>query len=32
MSVEHYQDEHGLDSATLAKYAGEAGDEKKRHH
>jgi cytochrome b subunit of formate dehydrogenase len=32
MSVEHYQDEHGMDSETLAKYAGEAGDEKKRHH
>jgi formate dehydrogenase gamma subunit len=32
MSVEHYQDEHGLDSATLSQYAGEAGDEKKRHH
>jgi hypothetical protein len=32
MSVEHYQDEHGLDSATLSKYAGEAGDAAKTHH
>ncbi len=32
MSVEHYQDEHGLDSATLSKYAGEAGDKAKTHH
>ena len=32
MSVEHYQEEHGLDSATLSQYAGEAGDEIKTHH
>jgi formate dehydrogenase gamma subunit len=32
MSVEHYQDEHGLDSATLSKYAGAAGDKAKTHH
>jgi formate dehydrogenase gamma subunit len=32
MSVEHYQDEHGLDSATLSQYAGAAGDEIKSHH
>jgi len=32
MSVEHYQEEHGLDSATLSQYAGEAGDEVKTHH
>jgi formate dehydrogenase gamma subunit len=32
MSVEHYQDEHGLDSATLSKYAGGAGDDAKSHH
>ena len=32
MSVEHYQEEHGLDSATLAQYAGEAGDKVKTHH
>jgi cytochrome b subunit of formate dehydrogenase len=32
MSVEHYQEEHGLDSATLAQYAGEAGDAAKTKH
>jgi formate dehydrogenase gamma subunit len=32
MSFEHYQEEHGLDSATLSQYAGEAGDEVKTHH
>jgi hypothetical protein len=32
MSVEHYQDEHGLDSKTLSQYAGEAGDAVKTHH
>jgi formate dehydrogenase gamma subunit len=32
MSVEHYQEEHGLDSATLSQYAGAAGDEVKTHH
>ena len=32
MSVEHYQDEHGLDSKTLAQYAGESGDAAKTHH
>jgi formate dehydrogenase gamma subunit len=32
MSVEHYQEEHGLDSATLSKYAGAAGDDVKTHH
>jgi formate dehydrogenase gamma subunit len=32
MSVEHYQEEHGLDSATLSQYAGEAGDPVKTHH
>jgi formate dehydrogenase gamma subunit len=32
MSVDHYQDEHGLDSATLSQYAGEAGDSVKTHH
>ena len=32
MSVEHYQEEHGLDSATLSQYAGSAGDEVKTHH
>jgi formate dehydrogenase gamma subunit len=31
MSFEHYQEEHGLDSATLSQYAG-AGDEAKGHH
>ncbi|MGA3127120.1 MAG: cytochrome b/b6 domain-containing protein [Candidatus Korobacteraceae bacterium] len=32
MSVEHYQEEHGLDAATLSQYAGAAGDEIKAHH
>ena len=32
MSVEHYQEEHGLDSATLSQYAGDAGDEDETHH
>jgi len=32
MSVEHYQDEHGLDSATLSQYAGATGDAVKTHH
>jgi len=32
MSVEHYQEEHGLDSATLSKYEGDAGDEDKTYH
>jgi formate dehydrogenase gamma subunit len=32
MSLEHYQDEHGLDSATLSQYAGAAEDEVKTHH
>ncbi len=32
MSVEHYQEEHGLDSATLSQYAGAAGDAVKTHH
>ncbi len=32
MSVEHYQEEHGLDSATLSQYAGAAGDEAKAQH
>jgi formate dehydrogenase gamma subunit len=32
MSVEHYQDEHGLDAATLSQYAGDAGDDAKTHH
>jgi hypothetical protein len=32
MSVEHYQEEHGLDSATLSQYAGEGGDKVKTHH
>jgi formate dehydrogenase gamma subunit len=32
MSVEHYQEEHGLDSKTLSQYAGEAGDSVKTHH
>ena len=32
MSVEHYQEEHGLDAATLSHYAGDAGDEPKTHH
>ncbi len=32
MSVEHYQEEHGLDSATLTQYAGAAGDVLKTHH
>jgi formate dehydrogenase gamma subunit len=32
MSMEHYQEEHGLDSATLSKYASEAGDAAKTHH
>jgi formate dehydrogenase gamma subunit len=32
MSVEHYQEEHGLDSATLSQYAGAAGGEVKTHH
>jgi formate dehydrogenase gamma subunit len=27
MSLEHYQEEHGLDSATLSQYAGVAGDD-----
>jgi formate dehydrogenase gamma subunit len=31
MSVEHYQEEHGLDSATLSQYAGSAGDAVKAH-
>lgn len=31
MSVEHYQEEHGLDSATLEQYAGAAGDQLKSH-
>jgi cytochrome b subunit of formate dehydrogenase len=32
MTVEHYQEEHGLDSATLSQYEGAAGDEAKTHH
>jgi thiosulfate reductase cytochrome b subunit len=32
MSVEHYQEEHGLDAATLSQYAGAAGDAIKAHH
>jgi formate dehydrogenase gamma subunit len=32
MSVERYQEEHGLDSATLSQYAGAAGDEVKTIH
>lgn len=32
MSVEHYQEEHGLDSATLSQYSGAAGDSAKSHH
>jgi formate dehydrogenase gamma subunit len=32
MSVEHYQEEHGLDSVTLSQYAGDAGDEAKTDH
>jgi formate dehydrogenase gamma subunit len=32
MSVEHYQEEHGLDAATLSQYAGAAGDDVKTHH
>ena len=31
MSVEHYQQEHGLDSATLSQYPGAAGDDVKAH-
>jgi hypothetical protein len=32
MSVEHYQEEHGLDAATLSQYSGAAGDAIKAHH
>ena len=32
MSVEHYHEEHGLDTETLAKYTGKGGDEVKTHH
>jgi formate dehydrogenase gamma subunit len=32
MSVEHYQEEHGLDSATLSQYAGATGDAIKAEH
>jgi cytochrome b subunit of formate dehydrogenase len=31
MSLEHYQEEHGLDSVTLAQFAGAAGDAVKSH-
>jgi formate dehydrogenase gamma subunit len=32
MSLEHYQEEHGLDSATLSNYTGAADDDSKTHH
>ena len=32
MSVEHYHEEHGLDTETLAKYTGQGGDEVKTNH
>jgi cytochrome b subunit of formate dehydrogenase len=31
MSVEHYQEEHGLDSVTLSQFSGAAGDAAKTH-
>jgi formate dehydrogenase gamma subunit len=31
MSLEHYQEEHGLDSVTLSQFAGAAGDAVKSH-
>ncbi len=32
MSFEHYQEEHGLDSATLSQYAGGGDEDDKYHH
>lgn len=32
MSVEHYEEEHGLDTETLAKYGGKHGDEVTTHN